>query len=336
MKRLRCGLLGLAGEGQALLDAVVANPTVELVAVGDPEHPALRPTAEKFGAQAFEDCRSLLVEAPLEVVFVALPPYQAGEYLRTPAQRGVGVFQLAPWALDFEAAAELAHLFDGLGCPYVIARPWQTERAFDRLRDVREALGRVYAIDVDVVAARLGREGWLGDAQRAGGGTLLHDTYEQIDLVLTLCGLPEQVYAAAGWLPGPAEPRPYDTEDAMSVICKYSQDRFATITSCRAAAALKWKVTLRGTAATARVLPKSVRVTNSAGERIAEVRVRSRNRYSLAVNAFVTAMLEGTKSISPSAREHLPTMALMQAAYLSAKTGHPESPATFLDLTRKT
>ena len=333
MQRLRCGLLGLNGEGRGLLDAVVSNPALELVALGDPEHPGLRETAEQTGAKAFQDCRSLLVETSPEVVFVALPARLAGDYLRTAAEHAIGVFQLAPWAIDFEAAAGLADLFERSVCPHVIARSWQVERAYDRLRALHDLLGRVYAVGVDVIGSSRDRHGWRGDADWVGGGTLYHDAYEQIDMVVTLCGVPEQVYAAAGQITGPGGPRLHDTEDAMSVICNYSQDRFATVTSCRAEVAADWTVTMRGTAATARISPKSMRVTGPAGERISATRVRARNRYRPAVAAFATSLLEKTASIPSSSRDHLPTMAVMQAAYLSAKTGSPESPAAFLRIT---
>ena len=175
MQRLRCGLLGLDGEGRSLLEAVVSNPALELVAVGDPEHPTLRETAEQTGAKAFQDCRSLLVETSPEAVFVALPACQAGDYLRTAAERAISVFQLVPWATDFETAAGLADLFERTGCPHVIARPWQTERAYGQLRDLHDLLGRVYAVGVDVIGSSGDRRGWRGDADRVGGGTQYHD-----------------------------------------------------------------------------------------------------------------------------------------------------------------
>ncbi|MCK4660854.1 MAG: Gfo/Idh/MocA family oxidoreductase [Phycisphaerae bacterium] len=331
MRRLRCGLLGLAGRGQDLLEAVASSPVVELIAIGDPGQPDLRRTAEKFRVQAFEDCRSLLVEMSPEALFCALPVYQAADYLPVAAERGIGVFQLTPWAIDFESAAGLVRLFESCRCPHVIARLWRVEPAYQRLGEVREFFGRVYAVEVHVSAPRPDREGWLGDAKRAGGGTLLHDAYEQVDMVVTLCGLPEQVYAVAGWFPGPGDPRPYDTEDAMSVVCRYAQDRFATVASYRTAGGDDWKVTLRGTAATAEVLPQSLRVLSSEGDCVSQARVCSRNRYTAAVAAFADSLLEGT-DLEPTSQDHLPTMAVIQSAYLSARTSHPESPAKFLHL----
>ncbi len=332
MERLRCGVLGLAGEGQTLLEAVAANRALELVALADPDHPALRETAETFHAPVFRDCRSSLVEASPQAAFVALPAFQAVDALRTAAERGIAVFQLAPWAIDFEAAVGVVQLFERSGHPHVIARPWRVEPAYEPLREISPLLGRVYALEVNVTGTRVGRQGWRGDAQRAGGGTLFHDAYEPVDMLVTLCGLPEQVYAITAWVPGPGEPRPYDTEDAMSVLCRYTQDRMVTITSCRTADVGDWKVVLRGSRASAEITPPRLRILDGTGQKVTEKRVRQRNRYSLAVAAFTTALLEGVHDTSSTARQHLPTMALLQAAYLSAKTGHPESPAKLLDL----
>lgn len=335
-KRLRCALLGLGGEGKALLDAVLSNRALKLIALGDPEHPALQETAEAAGAQAFADCRLLVVETLPDAVFVALPAYQASDYVRASAERGIAVFQLAPWAIDFEVAATLVRLFGRHKGMHVVARPWQMEPAYERLGDVGELLGRVHTVNVEVMCARCRCEGWLADAHSAGGGALFNDAYEQVDMVVTLCGLPEQVYAVAGWVPGPGEARPYDTEDAMSVVCKYSQDRLATITSCRAADKADWTVTLRGSRASARITPQRLRITAPSGGKIVDRRVRNRNRYSAVVTTFATALREIPVATVSSSRDHLPTMAVMQAAYLSTKTGDPESPTKFLDMAVRT
>lgn len=332
MTRLRCGLLGLEDEGRVLLEALTAHPAFELVALGDPTHRALRETAEALRVPAFQDCRSLLVETTPRAVLIALPPDAAAEPLRICAERGIAVLQTAPWTVNFETAAAVVQSFERAGGLHAVGLPWRCEPAYEPLRDLNAALGRVYAMSVDAGGSLAGRDGWRGDAQRAGGGTLLQDAYEPVDLLVAACGLPNQVHATTGCAAGPADARPYDTEDAIALVGTYAQQRCATVQSCRAAAERGWTVVLRGAQASAEVTPHRLRLTGPAGERLTEKRVRQRQRYAPVLAAFAGALIQGVGNAALASRSHLPTMALMQAAYLSAKTGQPESPARFLAL----
>ncbi|MCP4590834.1 MAG: Gfo/Idh/MocA family oxidoreductase [bacterium] len=332
MKRLRCAVLGVADEGQELLSAVSGHRGLDLVAVGDSDHPSLRVAAERVRAEPFVDLRLLIVETGPEVIFVSSPAYQAADHLLTAAERGVGVFQLAPWATDFHSAAELVEAFERRSGAYVVARRWSAEPAYTGLRKIEDLLGRVHTIDLSVAGKRCDPETWRGNLRQAGGGALLHEAYEQIDLIISACGLPEQVYSASSWIVGPGEARPYDTEDAMTVVCRYPGDRVATFSSYRSDEPPGWEIALRGSKARAEVTPHRMRVEGQEGGRIVDRRVWRRSRYGGAVGAFVASWQDGAALFSSTARDHLPTMAVIQAAYLSAKTGEAESPGKFLEL----
>jgi predicted dehydrogenase len=161
---------------------------------------------------------------------------------------------------------------------------------------------------------------------------LSHGGYELVDAVVTLVGVPDAVFAAAGFAVAPGQARPYDTEDAASVVFRYSDDRIAGITCRRARSGGAWRLTLAGDQATVAVTEGALRVTDAAGQVLAEAVVETGNRFAAQVYALASALGAGTVPQSSRATDHVKTLATLEAAYLSVRTGQPESPRGFLDL----
>ena len=339
MRRLRAALLGLIDEGRSIYDALRSDPAVELVAVADRDRNSGAALGGEAGARVYDDYRRAIVESAaggLDVLFVALPPFEADEFLRMAAARQVAVFAVPPVARRFDATVELADLFARAGCPLVVGRRWQSEPAFMRLHNLPELAGVVFAATADIACPVPEQLGWRGDARRAGGGVLLHGAYEMVDALVTLVGVPEEVFAATGMSVPPGATRSYDTEDAASVVFHYADHRTAAVTCRRIRpwrAEENWSMTLCGSKATVVVTQDSMTVTNSEGQCLTQTTVRTTNRYAPAINVFVAALSAGVQVVPSGVSEHLGTMATIRTAYLSAKTGQPESPGRFLELT---
>ncbi|MHC4063490.1 MAG: Gfo/Idh/MocA family protein [Planctomycetota bacterium] len=342
MKRFRVALLGLAGEGRRIYEVLRTDQTIELAAVAERDGDLAVALGDEAEARAYDDYRRAIVEstaAGLDALFVALAPPEADEYLRLAAAQRVAVFAVPPVARAFEATAELAELFAQSGCPLVVGRTWQFEPAFMRLHNLPELAGAVYAASMDVTCAVTEPLGWRGDARRAGGGVLLHGGYEMVDAMVNLLGVPEEVFAATGLAVRPEAALAYDTEDAASVVFRYADDRTAALTCRRTttggdpAVGAAWSMTLCGSEATVVVTPESMTVTNDQGECVTRTTVRTTNRYAPAISVFLAALGGGVKALPSLITEHLATMAVIRAAYLSAKTGQTESPGRFLELT---
>jgi hypothetical protein len=86
-------------------------------------------------------------------------------------------------------------------------------------------------------------------------------------------------------------------------------------------------VTLDGTRATIAVAADSLRITPRAGG-AETVSLNPDGALSAAVSAFGAALLAGLRAIPSTIRDHAPTLAVVDAAYLSARTGVPEAPLT--------
>ena len=326
MRRINVALAGLGGHGADYLAAIKRDAHLALVAVADSQADHLR-TDELDGHVArYEDYRSLIVESAetLDALLVALPPHQSKEVLELAAKHGLAVFHQAPFARTCEEAGHLVELFQSAGCPLVAARPWLSLPVMEPLADLESCIGRVFAADV-LVRSTSGALGWRGDSIRAGGGVLLHDAYEPLDMLIHLLGFPEEVFGCSASALGLATARPYDTEDAAVVSLRFAHDRIATLCACRGQSANDYQVTLLGNAGTAIATPRAL-TRHRKGEQPQRTHARMRTRVAPAIGAFASALLDKDTKPESQASQHLPTMAVLDAAYLAAKTGAPETP----------
>ena len=328
MTRLRVAQAGLAGAGTEYLSALQSDERFDLVAVADADPERLRRFAEDTSLRTYEDYRSLIVESVptgLDVLFVALEPFQSVDLLEVAAEHRVGVFHKAPLARTLGEAQRLVDRFGAADCPLMVPRFWQTDPAFAGLNDLMKLAGRVYAATADAWTVDE-PAGWRGDSTRAGGGGLLNGAYEVVDMLVALLGGPESVYAQCSAAVSPGAPRKYDTEDTALVSLRFSEDRIGAVTAWRGAPEPFTRVALFGTESLVEVYRDRMTLTPRHGGSVEVREVQRVPAAAGAVRAFGAARLAEERKPAPAAQEHLPTMAVIEAAYLSAKTGAPESP----------
>ncbi len=187
---MKVGLAGLAGPGRGLFQALCDNPQVEVAAVADRDRSLVEKLTDRVTCDRYDDYRVLIVEgaaAGLDAVFVALPAYQAEEYLPLAAERRLPVMAVPPFARRIEAAADLLRHFRRADCLFAVARTWEVESGATTPNDLAAECGRLYWADGHAtVPSSLGglipaasRQkacptptglGWQGDSARAGGG----------------------------------------------------------------------------------------------------------------------------------------------------------------------
>ncbi len=331
MQRMRVAILGLADDGVALAQASSAGGA-ELVAVADHDRSRTDKIAAELGAQGYVDYRSALIETQADLVVAALPPADRMEYLRMAADRGLPVLTPGPPFVRLEEAAECARIFAERGVPFVVARHWQFEPAYAALREIPSWAGRLFSASVNVIGPAGDLKGWRGDAAQAGGGTLLHDAYDAVDALATLFGLPEEVYAVLPDTTEPGEVRAYDTEDAAAVILRFSGKRVATLNCRRIGAERYWRYRLHGTQATAWLTPEAMTIVDAASMQPTTTRVQTANRFAPILRAVTAAVSGGAAPPSPLSA-HLAALAVIETAYLSARTGQGESPGRLYRIT---
>ncbi|MBI4580865.1 MAG: Gfo/Idh/MocA family oxidoreductase [Planctomycetes bacterium] len=329
MEPVRVGLMGLGRGGRLLAEAILASSWCKLVAVASVHSDRVERFGEDHpGIVTHDDFRSLIVSSPTEALFVAVPPFLRVNYLPLAAERGLPVFMLTPAARRFDEALALLGPFEAAGCPIVVSRAWGVEPALHPDSLGLDQVGRFFLARANAAACLEENFDWRGDSQRAGGGVLLYHAYGLIDVIVQAMGTPSTVYAALSGISRPGTRFPYDTEDTAAVVCRYANGALATVSASWTTGPADWSVDLCGTGGSIHVDAGNVALRDRTGERDLARHARSVNPLAVQVDEFLSTVCSNPRNLRGTLRQHLPVVATIQAAYLSARTGQPESPGT--------
>lgn len=332
MKRLRTALLGTRGIGAQYLDALCSDDQFELIAVGDAGTGLESERLSAKSVRHYTDYRSLIVEsvsAGLDVLVVSLEPRESFGFVTLAGKSGVNVFHRSPFVLNADQGRELVRLFVEHDAKMVVARPWMFDPAFASLVAPESIVGNVFAATALVTA---GQGPGSGDSEgdHVGRRALLFEAYEVIDMLVHLLGTPVSVYAQCATAGDRIMARSYETQDAVMVTLRFADDLIGSVAVLGGHARANWTVTIAGADGTAMVSPGDVRFFPERAKSGQEANAPSTPPVGLALSAFGGAILSGVEEVGGAAEKHLATIATIESAYLSAKTGAPESPVRLL------
>ncbi len=328
-ERIKAGILGIGGCGTDLLDALLACDSIELVALADRDRERAKDRAAELKIEPYDDYRSLVVEQPIDALFVAVPPFACHEHLKLAASRGIHVWRETPLARSLHEAVDLVRAFDVGGVRLAVARRWQFDLQASGVDNWEELTGPIYVARGVALESRPDPLGWRGESDRGGGGALIDRAYELIHAVVQKMHLPDEVQVATARRSGT---QPYDTEDVACMTLRYQNGSMATMLAHRRTWPTTWSLVFDGPTGSLRLDADGLTVLAADGTKILSRCLDDRSVYGRQVDGFAQAILTEAKTYPSPALEHLPTVAVIETAYLSARTGEPESPAQLYDL----
>ncbi|GMV97989.1 MAG: dehydrogenase [Phycisphaerae bacterium] len=336
MEPLKLGLIGLGRCGRLVAEALSESSWCRLVAVGSQKaHRLADFSARHPGVATYDDYRRLIVNSGLDALCLAVPPFVRSHYLPLAAERRLPVWMLTPAARRLAEALETAELFEAAGVPLVVSRAFGIDPAMQEDAIGADAIGRVFLARGHVLTCLDDDLDWRGDSGSAGGGVLLDQAYPMIDTLVQVMGMPGSVYTAAGGSSRPGTRFPYDTEDTAAVILRYAGGGIGQIAASWTIGPDEETLHLHGLKASVRIDRGVVRVRDRrTGDPRAEL-PRGANPFAPQLEEFLTTLRTSPRKMRSTLREHLPVMAVMQAVYLSARTGQPESPGPILEMHQK-
>ncbi len=325
--------MGLGRGGRLLAEALFASAWCKLVAVASMHSKRIeRFQLEHPGIATHDDLRSLIVSTPLDALFVAIPPFMRANYLPLAAERCIPVYMLPPAARRLDEGLALLAPFEAAGSPIVVSRAWGVEQALQPDAIGLEQAGKIFLARGNVTTCLEENFDWRGDSQRAGGGVLLDQAYDLIDILVQTMGMPSTIYAAVAGISRPGAHFPYDTEDTAVVTCRYTNGALAVISACWTTGPADWSMQLAGTTGSIHLDMQQACLRDRAGDQELIRHPRPANPLAAQVDEFLSTLRSNPKSLRGTLRQHLPVIATIQAAYLSARTGQPESPATIFQM----
>lgn len=332
---LRAAIIGAGPFGQTVLAALRQIEAVELVGLADRDASAAARLAESSGCPAFGDNRQLLSQTKPQAVFLAVPPAASAELARLAIDRGCDVWAGMPIAPTLAEAVALCRQAEAAGRKLAVGAYRRYMPGYAQARANLARLGRLYLLEAHYLFDWGGSLGWRGD-RSAGGGALAELGSHALDLAVWLLGLPENVYCLTGTTQRPrgqsqpAQPI-YDTDDSAVLTLRYPGRAVATAAVSRTLAPFHEGLTIYGAEGSIACAPgrcslcdRQGAVLQSGQEELPAAGVLARQ-----IAAFIaTGGLFG--GYDCSGWENLLVQACVEAAYLSDRTGQPESPAAIL------
>jgi predicted dehydrogenase len=343
--KLKTASLGLGRRAPELLDLACSTGLYEIISVADSVLTNAEQFAQKYNCTAFDDYRQFVLQNDIDVLIVAEPLYKCAEYVRTAINKKCNIIKLVPAATNFELAAELINLAEKNNVKYITAAPARFAPGFERLCDYLKTIDHRQLCFVNVCAL-FGSNFFQpiapdqqADAKLSGGGVLLNDCFELLSLIIENFSLPQQIYALMTSRTADRKAKQYLSEDTATASLVFSDGLIGTFLAVNQAGSNNTApVRIYGAQQSIIATPNRLAVIDSTGAIINE------NKYPLKPEKCITemfidigrALLEPDKyKLRNNWQLDLATMALIEAAYLSAKTGTSESPRRFVEMAEK-
>lgn len=179
--------------------------------------------------------------------------------------------------------------------------------------------------------------GWSGDKESAGGGALIELGYHPLDLLIWMLGLPEEVYGFSASMiapPGDGQLQAvYNTDDTATAILRFANGCMASLATTRRSGPVSESLCLHGLGGSIEVCADSCLIRDPDGNVIDRTASSSPplDASVRQLEAFVQAVGAPASPYPCSGWENLLTMSVIEAIYLSDRTGQPERPARLLE-----
>ena len=329
-------LVGLTGPAEDVLAGLLKVRGLNLVGVADSDKGRLERFGESSGLAKYDDHRVMLVETRPAIAFVNVPRHQEAEILGLAVELGIGVWKPYPLARSFEEAVGLVRAFEKAKLGLYVGNPLRFGPGFEQVSEWLGRLGRVHLIENEYMRpAALGGEitGWRASKAQAGGGVLLEGAYPGLEVITSQFGLPEQVYCLTSTGLGMQTDRPYETEDMGLLTMTFGDGAVGCSVALRTAAEAGGKVVWHGSDGKLTLAEGAIRFVEAGGEgeEVRHVRENPTRAYRAQARELVRAV-RCEQMANSVGRDHLAVMAVIEAAYLSSRTGQPESPSHFYEL----
>ena len=146
--------------------------------------------------------------------------------------------------------------------------------------------------------------------------------------------MPEQVYCLSTNTASDRKQRSYLTEDTVVVTMKFSDSFFGNLTMSKVFGPELEVLRVYGKDKILRVSNERFIINEGIGQKSeTEYDDSERSRYAALLRNFAMSILEPDKNkLCSSGRENLNDMAVIEASYLSARTGMPEEPGRILKM----
>jgi predicted dehydrogenase len=335
--KLKTAVLGLDDRGKDLLKTASQIDYFHIQAVADKDTKLAERVAAEYNCSHYDDYRQLIIQNQLDCLLVAAGMHSCSEYIKMAMKKKFNILKLAPPARNFEEAVEFVRLAENENIKFAVANARRFAQSFLALREFLQQgrIGQIFLITAFCTASNKDIGSWQTDPKLAGGGVLLHNCYQIIDQIIWNFAIPQQVYCLNTNTAGDRQQRLYLTEDTAVVTMKFADTSFGNLTASKVFGPKQELLRVYGKDKILTVSDTRFTVSDGFG-RISEESEYDDDQlcwYTALLKNFALSILSPDENrLRSSGRENLKNMAVIESAYLSARTGMPEEPGTILQM----
>lgn len=199
MDKVRCGVIGVGGMGQAHCQFLQKVPETELTAVCDQNPEIAAQVAARFGVPSFTSYIELLESGLADMVIIATPHPEHPSMAIEAFKRGLHVLSEKPIAVTVAGADAMIAAARESGKKFGVMFQMRTEPLFQTAKQLilQGRVGEVYRILLIISwyrnQAYYDSSAWRATWSGEGGGVLINQAPHLLDLLIWLCGLPARV-----------------------------------------------------------------------------------------------------------------------------------------------
>ncbi len=336
--KLKTAVLGLDDDdAKLLLKAASQIKLFDIQAIADKNTRLAEELAKEYNCACYDDYRQLIIQNQFDCLLVAAGLYSCDEYIRSAMKKKFNIIKLAPPARDFEEASAFVRLAEEQNIKFAIANPG---RFADSSLTLQQFLQEKLIEDVFLITAVCNcgpqqHTPWQTDLKLSGGGVLLRNCYEIIDQIACYFNPPQQVYSLNINTASDRQQRLYLTEDTAVLTMKFTDTFIGNIIAGRTFGPQQKFLKVYGKDKIITAGDKQLTVSDTLGKVIEEFKYDDDKLTCMTrtLQNFALSILSPDEhKLCSSARENLNSMAVIESAYLSARTGFPEEPARILQL----
>ncbi len=331
MEKLQAGIIGIGGYGAKYLEGLNQNEHFSLRAIADQNMERAKNFALRYGAEAYDDYRRVIVQEKLDALFLTLPTFLCGDCIHLAAKKGIRIFKETPLARTLPEAMRSVELVEKTGGTLSIAaqRRFAPGYLYAHRLVKENKIGKVFLVKGECFynfEEDWENLSWRGDPVLAGGGILQESAYHLIDQIVWTLGIPEKIYCLTSAFCSKRNLPPSRTEDTATMSLSFADGAMGTILCSWSNGPREEHLCYYGIEGTIEAGSNIFRHFDREGRLLEEqyFHVDESWLVSQQIRHFGNSLIDPeVKPISP-AREHLPNIAIIEAAYLSARTGLPE------------
>jgi predicted dehydrogenase len=342
-RKLNIACIGLTDEALGFVDVGLDSGLYAVAAVADQRAERAEMMARKYECPMFTDYRQLIVQTEGDFLIFGDPAHQCLEFMRLGLAEGFHVLKTPPPTLNFEQLAELYRLARRQQRLFLTLQNGRFSRPFSSIRDHLlqskkeddqswHLVSAVCHIPLGELAPEMR---WLHDPNMAGGGVLLQTCYDLIDELLLCFGLPQKVYALMINQAPDRQQRMSLTEDTAVVAMQFTDTLIAQICASRTLGPARRHLRIHGNQQHLTATLEEVVLYDNDGTLLEKQDYpadEEPSRERLMENLARSILEPSENELYPDHGFDLNTVAVIEAAYLSSRTGMAEDPSRILQL----